>query len=165
MSDVSRLIAFSSIGVFNTLFDIFLWKLLLYFTQDVARIKSIKLLSFEISIEAVCHAVSYLLSIFVSYYLNTLFTFSDAKNSNSNSVIIYFLVSIFSLLCTTLLLNLMFRNKTISKIRQHLIYFENTKFKNSKMIKNYWPLFCKVVVTLVSLIINYVGYKYLVFNV
>lgn len=156
-NELLQILRFGLVGVWNTVFSLSLFWLFFKGLQKYTGKKTAKF--FGIKIEAIAQGVSFLLANIVSYQLNSRFTFGD-NNSTNTKFVLYVVISTISLLVS-------------SGIMQ---YFTEEKFfkKTSSVVTRVFPklnLKYDYFVFLVNLgsiaavmIINYLGYKYIVFN-
>lgn len=170
MSFVDTLIQFlifGVIGAWNTFFDFALFWIFLNLgkktpTKIKSKIKKIKTTQNFIHTPTIAHLFSFTIANIVSFYLNTHFTFRDGKTNPS--FLSYFLVTLFSLGISTLLIQLFtddfyykkFEKKFLTKIPEKIR--EKIDFDEKK-----WALLVKLGTVAVTLITNFVGYKFFVF--
>jgi putative flippase GtrA len=107
----------------------------------------------QLNVYAFTHILTFIVSNLASYYLNRYLTFQNqTKGAEVQIVTSFWLVSGFSLVISTLLLNWMTGSQLI------LNFVEKYQFINPN-----WPLMAKLLTIGVTMVTNYVGYVLLVF--
>lgn len=147
--ELLQILKFILVGVWNTGFDLVLFWV---FLNLFGNIKSIQKL--PIKIPALAHIGAFLIANSVSFLLNSMFTFSDSKVNRG--FLPYLCVSVFSLIVSTFLIQY-FTGKR---------YFELFKSLIGKHAVNekQFALIVKLAVVSVVMVINFVGYKYIVYR-
>jgi len=138
-----QVVIFGSIGVLNTLIDISLFTGLTYLFQ----VESTTFYIYYINLFA------FFVSSVNSYFLNKYFTFKKKNKSTHKEYIKFLFVSIISLLINTVSLRI-------------ILEILNNNDLLDKYIINDISVFlvgAKVMATIVTMIINYIGYKKFVF--
>jgi putative flippase GtrA len=156
-SEIFRIALFAIIGVWNTVFD---------FAIFIGLLNSLGKLPFwktsKIKAATVCHILSFLGSNSVSYVLNNWFTFNGGQ---SRGFLAYFTVTLISLSISTTFIQ-------IFNSQKYSIWFEKTilaKLKTYpiihriKLTEKTWPILLKLGSVAISMTINYLGYRNLVF--
>lgn len=162
-SEITRFVIFGFIGLFNSVLDIFIWRLLVRFfdkrKQLAKLIHSIKLNNYSFA-----HTISFVITVISSYILNHAFTFADSLKTDSLQIFKFFGVAVTSWVITTLVLNYLTSNKKIAILVNKLSVFEQSiTNRNTSLILNQWPTIAKVLTIAVSMVTNYIGYKIFVF--
>jgi putative flippase GtrA len=156
-SELLRIAVFAVIGVWNTLFDLTIFLTLLNTLGKLPIWKTSK-----IKAATAFHVISFLASNLVSYFLNSRFTFTGGQN---RGFIPYFLVTLFVLGLSTTFIQY-FNNPRFSS------WFERTilpllksipVIKNIKVTEKSWSIILKLASVAISMVVNYVGYRNLVF--
>ena len=156
-SELIRFLTFAIIGLGNATLDTVIWKILVNFFQHKKDLIH-KFHKFGFNEYSLSHALSFVISATSSYFWNRALTFADSKTNDNLQVFKFFGVASFSWFITTLFLNFLTENAQIS-------HFIKTKFANFPIIPKHWPLIAKILTIGVSMITNFVGYKFFVFNV
>jgi putative flippase GtrA len=156
-TEIFRIAIFAIIGVWNTAFDLAIFVTLLNTIGKLAFWKKSK-----IKAATAFHICSFLAANLVSYILNSTFTFSGGK---SRGFLAYFLVTVLALGISTLFIQ--YFNKTqfstrfeklvLTKIR-HLPLVNKLKVNEKS-----WAIILKLGSVFISMGINYLGYRNLVF--
>jgi putative flippase GtrA len=148
MPELIQLIKFAMVGVVVTLVDfISFWILLNVFEK--LKIKNV----FKFRITTVSNIIGFLIANSTSFLLNSFFTFSDSKINRG--IIPYLLVSLFSLSISTFLVQTFTSEINYTKL--------NAKIFQNRLTQKQFALFIKLITVLVTMVTNYVGYKYLVY--
>lgn len=156
MSEIIRILQFILIGIWNTAFDLALFWL---FINTLGKLKLWS--NIKIKPAVISHILSFLGASAVSYFLNARFTFGDASKNRGWGL--YLAVSLFSLIISTILISFFtqdrfyqwFTRVFVSKIP----LLEKIKFDTKK-----FALLVKLGTVAVTLVTNYLGYKYFVFR-
>ncbi len=156
-TELIRFLTFAIIGFGNATLDTVIWKLLVNFFQRRTDLIK-KFHKFGFNEYSLSHSLSFVISATSSYFWNKSLTFSDSKTTDNLQIFRFFGVASFSWFITTLFLNFLTENAEIS-------HFIKTKFTNYPIIPKHWPLIAKILTIGVSMITNFVGYKFFVFNV
>lgn len=99
------------------------------------------------------HGEAFIVANIGSYFLNRTFTFAgEPIEDTSRSIGAFFAVSAFSLVISVLLINFL-------TINQAVLSFSRT----NKYLEKYWPTIAKFLSIFVTLITNFIGYKFLAF--
>jgi putative flippase GtrA len=150
--EIQRFITYVLVGIFNTGFDFVIWYTIVKNIKDDSKlektIKRLKLNKYSFS-----QSIAFVIANFVSYFLNRYLTFFDSKAGNNTKTIgSFFIVSLFSLSISVLLMNFLTKNKFILDI--------TAKYP---LISKKWPIIAKLMVAGVTMVTNFVGYKVFVF--
>jgi putative flippase GtrA len=152
-SELIRFITFGSIGLFNAILDIFIWKFLVR-TFDSSKpitnfIQKIKLNNYSFA-----HTISFVITVISSYFLNKNLTWKDTISNDSLQSIKFFGVATISMILTTFFLNYL----TTKKFEQFVLTTIPLK-----LVKNHYHIIAKLTTILLSMVTNYLGYKFFVF--
>jgi putative flippase GtrA len=157
---IVQIIIFAGVGVWNTFFDFTIFWILINSLDKLEAVRSIK----YFNVPAISHFIAFTIANVTSFFLNSHFTF---RGGNENpSIVTYFVITFFSLLISTALVNIYAKDK-------YLILFQEkvyNRFVRSRKIKNLisldekrWASIVKLGTVGVTLVINFVGYKIFVF--
>lgn len=152
-SEVSQIFRFGLVGVWNTGFDLAIYFGLFRLLRPVYGEKRGKL-----QLETLCHAGSFLVANTVSYQLNSRFTFQTQTRS-SEQFFIYVIVSLLSLTLSSAIINFLAQEKFFKKTRE----FWSLKTKRS-LARGQYAILIKIVAVVCVMVVNYLGYRYLVFG-
>ncbi len=151
--ELQRIITFILIGVFNTLFDLVIWQSIVKSIKPDSDLEQF-ILKIKLNKYSFAQAIAFILANIGSYFLNSTFTFFDSKTSaSSRSVGVFFLVSVFSLSISVLMMNILTKNQHILELSQKL----------PKPLATRWALVAKLMVAPITLTTNFIGYKFFVF--
>jgi putative flippase GtrA len=166
MSEITKFLIFATIGLFNSVLDILIWKFLVTKIQKSTSLTSfvtkIKLNAYSFS-----HSISFVITVISSYILNKTFTFGKSLNQSVNQTTVeatkFFGVAIFSWVLTTLFLNYLTKSDRIKTIVTRIGETETSLTKKPSLVLQHWSLFAKVLTIAVSMVTNYIGYRLFVF--
>lgn len=156
MSELFRILQFAIIGIWNTFFDLALFWLLINALGKLKFWSKLKL-----KVETVSHVFSFLIASGVSYFLNTRFTFGDATKNRGWGL--YLGVTLFSLLISTLLINFFTQGKYF-QLFEKVVIARIPLLKKSNFDSKKFAVLVKLGTVAVTLVTNYLGYKYFVFR-
>lgn len=148
---------FAIIGFGNSILDTVIWK---FFTGVFARNQ--KILNFlqklKMNQYSGAQLISFFISLVSSFFLNSYFTWKVSPLESVNRALLYALVAITAWSVTTIFINYFTQE-------EYLVKFDNIiqGFK-TKIIFFDYPLLIKIISILISMVINFVGYNYLVFR-
>ena len=152
-SELIRFITFGSIGLFNAILDILIWKFLVKrfdsshsFTQ---LIKKLKLNNYSFA-----HTISFIITVISSYFLNKNLTWKDTISNDNLQSIKFFGVATISMILTTIFLNFLTGKSIESWILKTLPF---------GFVKKHYHIIAKLTTIGLSMITNYLGYKFFVF--
>ena len=162
LEQIIRFITFGIVGVVNSVIDILIYKILIdrlsQYPRVVTRLTTLTpLVKTQYTLS---HSISFLITtIFVSYPLNRFVTYRDVSGGDIWQPIKFFLVSIFTWLVTTSVLNWLTSSQEVIKIVNTVGYVESARSRKSSLIIHHWPLIAKILLIGVSMISNFVGYS------
>jgi putative flippase GtrA len=153
-----RILIFAAIGVWNTVFDLAIFITLLNTLGKLPIWKKT-----NIKPATVFHICSFLIANLVSYTLNTNFTF---KSGESRGFLPYFIVTLVALSVSTafmqyfnqLIFQTLFHKHIITKLPKNLPILSKVRINDKS-----WAIILKLSSVLISMVINYLGYRNLVF--
>lgn len=154
MNEILRLAIYVAVGIWNTVFDYIIFYIILSIFSKLKWPKWSPL-----NPPAVAHLISFIIANSVSYFLNSRFTFSDSTQSRGFGL--YFLVSVFSLAISTAAIQILNSPQTKTRLQQIVLKIIPNKF--IKEDKN-WALMTKLVGSAISMVTNFLGYKFIVFK-
>lgn len=153
-----RILIFAAIGIWNTIFDLAIFITLLNTLGKLPIWNKSK-----VKAATVFHICSFLIANLVSYVLNTNFTF---KASQSRGFLPYFIVTLVALGVSTAFIQYfnqskfqaLFHKYIVTKLPKNLPLLNNLKINDKS-----WAIILKLSSVLISMVINYLGYRNLVF--
>ena len=152
-SELIRFVTFGSIGLFNAILDIFIWKFLVktFDSSDKMSkfIKNIKLNNYSFS-----HTISFIITVISSYFLNKNLTWKDTISNDNLQSIKFFGVATISMILTTIFLNFLTGKKIEGWVLKNLPF---------GFVKKHYHIIAKLTTIGLSMITNYLGYKFFVF--
>ena len=152
-SELIRFIIFGSIGLFNAILDIFIWRFLVKTFDSsstfTSSIKKLKLNNYSFS-----HTISFVITVISSYFFNKNLTWKDTISSDNLQSIKFFGVATISMILTTIFLNFL-TGKNIETWILKTFPFE--------FVKKHYHIIAKLTTIGLSMITNYLGYKFFVF--
>jgi putative flippase GtrA len=152
MNEITRFIIFGVVSALRTVAELVFWRLLVSVCERkpnfVKKLHVYKLNQFSFS-----HILSFVASVTASFYLNRYLVFSDTLKNSSNFLILNFVVvSLFTLLISTISINLLTENSTVLK------YVHKYNF-----VRKHWPLFAKIITICITMMLNYGMYRWVIF--
>lgn len=148
-----QILRFGLVGVWNTVFDLGLFFTFYRFLNGRIR-KDVR-----IKIETIAHICSFMIANFVSYQLNSRFTF-NSDQSSSRQFLPYMMISLVSLGLSSAIINFLAKDMYFEKATQI-----SKKYLSSFTLKRpQYALLIKAFAVTVVMAINYTGYKYIVFG-
>ncbi len=162
-----QFLIFGIIGAWNTFFDFVLFWIFLNIGKKTpekvkTKIKKIKKAENFIHTPTIAHLFSFTIANIVSFYLNTHFTFRDGRANPS--FLSYFLVTLFSLGISTLLIQLFTDSFYYEKFKERFLIKVPEKIREKvNFDEKKWALLVKLGTVAVTLITNFIGYKFFVF--
>lgn len=153
ISELTRFIIFACIGLFNSLFDTVLWRILVSQIERYPDVISFFHRKFNVNQYAIAQTISFLISSVSSYFLNKTLTFSDTVTQTDFWQIIRFSsVVCFSLVISVVAMNILTENnKILSVVRRW------------EFVSKHWPIVAKLITIAITMVTNFVGYRIFVF--
>ena len=151
--EIYQILRFGLVGVWNTGFDLAIYFGLFRFLRPLYGKKRA-----GVQLETLCHAGSFLVANTVSYQLNSRFTF-EASDQSPRQFAIYAAVSLLSLGLSSVIINFLAQEKFFIKTQQQVL----TKTKKT-LTQGQYAILIKIVAVGCVMIVNYLGYRYLVFG-
>jgi putative flippase GtrA len=151
-----RFVTFGLIGVFNTLFDLAIWKSVVFLTQkNPAFIQTLQ--TKKLNEYSFAQAIAFILANIFSYFLNRFITFKDSVITDTTGSLLKFIfVSLIAFTVSVVSMNILTKNTAVT---------EKFVSKLPQLLQKHWPILAKLCVVVITLLINYFGYKLLVFKV
>ena len=158
-SELLRIFIFAIIGVWNTGFDLAIF---VTFLNTVGKLPIWK--TSKVKAATAFHICSFLIANLVSYFLNSNFTFKSS--TQSRGFLPYFIVTIVALAASTTFIQYFnadryktwFHKNIIDKLPKNFPLISKLKMNDKS-----WAIILKLSSVLISMIINYFGYRNLVF--
>lgn len=145
-------IVFSVLAVIRTLLDIIMWQVLVWLFHP--RINFVNFLTKKgLNRYSLAQIISFIISTFISYYINKIITFNDNNPTTIIVIVKFFILNLIGLVASVWVIEYMTENK---------ILFEN--FKKNPFIKKNWPMIAKITTIIITLFINFFGQKYWIFS-
>ena len=152
-SELIRFITFGSIGLFNAILDILIWKFLVKrFDSSHNFTRSIKKL--KLNNYSFAHTISFIITVISSYFLNKNLTWKDTISNDNLQSVKFFGVATVSMILTTIFLNFLTSKELESWILKTLPF---------GFVKKHYHIIAKLTTIGLSMITNYLGYKFFVF--
>jgi putative flippase GtrA len=149
---IIQFLTFLIIGVWNTAFDFGIWQVVSNLIKPDSKFNK-KLQKLNLNRYSFAHVTAFVVANFVSYFLNRFFTFNSQHSTDQSfTVFKFFIVSLVSLSLTTFCLNYLTKSNNVLNFN-----------KKYKFLEKYWPQVAKLIVVVLSMFLNFFGYKYLVF--
>lgn len=154
ISDLVEFLMFVLLATLRTVIvDIVGWRVLLGLMQRVPQ-TWVYARRLGFNVYSYSHAVSFIISNATSYYLNKYFVFLNSESkTTSKEVIEFIIVSSVSLILSILVIHYITISKYVIKL--------TTPYP---IIKRHIPIIAKLCAIAVTILINYFGYKFLVFS-
>jgi putative flippase GtrA len=157
-NELIRILIFAAIGVWNTGFDLAIFISLLNTLGKLPIWEKSK-----IKAATVFHICSFLAANLLSYVLNSNFTF---KSGESRGFIPYFIVTLVALGASTAFIQYfnkpkfqaIFHKQVVAKLPKNIPILNKLKINDKS-----WAIILKLSSVLISMVINYLGYRNLVF--
>jgi putative flippase GtrA len=149
-----RILKFVIVGIFNTAIDLTLFWILI---NSLTKLKLPKRIAENVA--TFSHITSFLITNSISYVINSNFTFSDA--SNNRGWVPYLLVSAFSLGVSSSLIYFLTRPSLFLSVEK--IWQSNSFLKKIKLTTKGYAFGVKLCTVAVTMVTNYLGYRFLVF--
>ncbi len=150
--DILRFIKFVLVAIFRTLLDIVIWRVLVWLLPETSSIIKLTQKYLKLNRFAVAQAVSFVVSLVVSYVLNAWLVFEQSSTSRTYEVFRFGVISIIAFIASTWAMNILTSNNWILK-----------QVKKIPILENHWPLTAKILTVGITTIINYYGYFSFVF--
>ncbi len=156
-SELIRIGIFALVGVWNTLFDLTIFVALLKTLGTLPIWKTSKLKA-----ATVFHICSFLFANLVSYVLNSTFTFSSGK---SRGFLAYFIVTLVALGISSAFIQYFNQPKFSKWFENHFLpAVKRAPLVGAlKMTDQSWAIMLKLGSVAISMVVNYLGYRNLVF--
>lgn len=157
-TEITRILIFAAIGVWNTIFDLAIFVTLLNTLGKLPIWEKSKLKA-----ATVFHICSFLAANLLSYILNSSFTF---KSGQSRGFLPYFIVTLVALGASTAFIQYfnqprfqsLFHKLIVARLPKNLPLVGKLKINDKS-----WAIILKLSSVLISMVINYLGYRNLVF--
>jgi putative flippase GtrA len=144
-------IKFIAVAIVRTLFDIILWRFFVYVLKDDSKgakfFQKLKLNKY-----AAAQAISFIISMVISYFSNLILVFGESKNGILVEMFQFALVSVVAFFASVWFIEWATTAKYILD-----------QVKKIKILEDHWPLMTKLLSIGITVVINYLGYRFLVF--
>jgi putative flippase GtrA len=161
---IIKFLTFGLIGLFNAILDTTIWKILsTIFSKNRSFLEF--LAKFKLNQYSGAQVFSFMISMCSSFYLNSTFTWKVNPLNSYMTTMLYFLVTIFSWFVTVVFINYFTSSQYVLKFEKVVRKIEN-KYNLPKLVKKIldYPLVVKLASIGLSMVINFVGYNYIVFK-
>jgi putative flippase GtrA len=161
---IIKFLTFGLIGLFNAVLDTTIWKILsTIFSKNRSFLEFLS--KFKLNQYSGAQVFSFMISMCSSFYLNSTFTWKVNPLNSAMTTMLYFLVTIFSWFVTVVFINYFTSSQYVLKFEKVVRRIEN-KYNLPKLIKKIldYPLVVKLASIGLSMVINFVGYNYIVFK-
>jgi putative flippase GtrA len=167
-----KLISFGLIGAFNTVFDIVIWKSIVFYIEALPESDKTQNIITQLkkNIYLFAQIIAFILALSLSFILNSNITWAR-NNTNYLTIINFFLVSIFTWLVCTTYLNFLTQPNLVTDYDGRLDKFYQKYIFKYKILKLTidkfeidYPLLIKISSIGISLLFNFIGYNYIVFR-
>ena len=161
---IIKFLTFGTIGLFNAVLDTTIWKILSTIFSKNHNFLSF-LSKFKLNQYSGAQVFSFMISMCSSFYLNSTFTWKVNPLNSALTAILYLIVTIFSWLVTVIFINKFTAQKYVTKFEKIVTRIEN-KYNFNQYVKKIldYPLLVKLASIGLSMVINFVGYNYIVFR-
>jgi putative flippase GtrA len=161
---IIKFLTFGLIGLFNAVLDTTIWKILsTIFSKNRSFLEF--LAKFRLNQYSGAQVFSFMISMCSSFYLNSTFTWKVNPLNSAMTTVLYFLVTIFSWFVTVVFINYFTSSQYVLKFEKVVSRLEN-KYNLPKLVKKVldYPLVVKLASIGLSMVINFIGYNYIVFK-
>jgi putative flippase GtrA len=161
---IIKFLTFGLIGLFNAILDTTIWKILsTIFSKNRSFLEF--LAKFKLNQYSGAQVFSFMISMCSSFYLNSTFTWKVNPLNSALTTMLYFLITIFSWFVTVVFINYFTSSQYVLKFEKVVKRIEN-KYNLPKLVKKIldYPLVVKLASIGLSMVINFVGYNYIVFK-
>lgn len=143
---------FVILAVIRTILDIVLWQGLVLLLKEKSKIV-VFFSKFNLNRFAIAQALSFLVSSAVSYFSNKEIAFSDSQPDSVWLITKFGIVTGIGLVASVWAIEILTSNPRILKI-----------VDKYPLAKKHWPLIAKLMTIGITLVINYTGMRFWVFN-
>jgi putative flippase GtrA len=153
-SEFYSFLIFIVIAVVRTLLDILLWQVLVwYFKDDFFLLTFFKKIGLNLNKFALAQAVSFVVSSIISYTSNKSLAFGNDDPTTLWLVTKFSIVTLAGLMASVIFIEFMTTNeKVLSWVSKY------------SLLQKHWPLVAKVLTIGITVVINYGGMRFWVFN-
>ena len=148
MLEIAEFLRFAIVGLWNTILDISLFLVLVHLIEKTA-VKKIWFLKTA----TIAHILVFIVVNFQSFFLNSIFTFTNA--TNNRGWLPFLMVSIVSLTLSSIIIQVLNKNSYYLFVRKLI---NNTSFSEKHFL-----LLIKIVAVIITMFCNYFGYRFFVF--
>jgi putative flippase GtrA len=149
-----RILKYIIVGIWNTGFDLALFT---FFLNTLDRLPFLKKSSLKP--QTISNIFAFLIANSVSYFLNSRFTFSDSHNNRG--WIPYLIVSLFTFGLSTVMMQFLSGENLRTKLNLFVRDFK--LFSKVEITHKKYIFLIKILIVIITMSVNYFGYKILVF--
>jgi len=160
---IAEFLVFTILAIIRTVvLDIVLWRWLVsWMERNPWTWEYVK--PFGLNVYAYSHAIMFIVSGSASYVLNRYITFrSPEVNNEVASAVTFFSINIITLVLSVFFLNWLTSSIYLKQTVSKLWFIRSHAFMRD-MLLGHWPLISKIITIGVIMVLNYLGYRYLVF--
>jgi putative flippase GtrA len=161
---IIKFLTFGTIGLFNAVLDTTIWKILSTIFSNNRNFLEL-LAKFKLNQYSGAQVFSFMISMCSSFYLNSTFTWKVNPLNSVMTAFLYLVVTVTSWLVTVIFINYFTAKSYVLKFEKVVTRLEN-RYKLNNLVKKIldYPLVVKLASIGLSMIINFVGYNYIVFR-
>jgi putative flippase GtrA len=142
---MQQFIIFALIGFVNAILNVIVWKTLVILICNYSAFVSPRIFKHRY---VIAHTFSFAITVITSYIPNKIYAFNAGNTQDNSQFVKFMMVAIFSWLVTTFFIH----------------HFTGKDYMDKYMIKwKYYDISIKVLSILLSMVTNFLGYKFLVF--
>jgi putative flippase GtrA len=161
---IRKFILFGTIGLANSLLDTAIWKTLIVLFKKNKMVNDVLRL-FKLNIFSGAQVISFIFAVSSSFYLNSKYTWAMNPFESQYRAISYFVVSVCAWFATVLFINVLTSDKMIEKYESSFYKLKHELLFSKFLLEKFdYPLLIKLLSIFLSMVINFVGYNYLVFR-
>lgn len=145
-----QFLIFGTIGFLNAILNVLIWKALVMVITNKSHIIPEFFYKYRYTFS---HTISFFITVITSYVPNKLYAFDAANSQDELQILKFMCVAVFSWVVTTVFIAFFTQNHYLDRF---------TSVWKKKYFVNY-PLCIKILSILISMVTNFLGYKFLVF--
>lgn len=144
-------ILFFVVAVIRTLLDLALWQFLVYLLERNKELLDSLLQRTKLNQYAIAQVIAFIVSVIISYASNR--NIFGGDSSFTYQVTTFIIVAVVALVASVWTIEVLTTNTKILK-----------KVEDYKLINKHWPMIAKIASSVITLVINYLGYRFIVFR-